>query len=224
MIGVAHWLDGTAVTLWGAKVSWAEAIGDASGIACVALTARQNVWNWPIGLVNNVMWVWLFFRARLYGDSTLNAFFFVLGCYGWWAWSTAGATGAPGATGAAVRVRRTRRHEWLVLAVLVALGTAGWTWFLARHTDSPVPLADASVVTLSLAATWQQAQKQFDMWWVWITVDVISVPLYVSRGLYPTALVYVVFGALCVVGLRDWRRELAAAEAEAEAGAEDVVA
>lgn len=204
MLDLAGWLDAAAFTIAGAPVTWAEVLGDVSGVACVALVARQHVWNWPIGLINNVMWVWLFFRAKLYGDSALNGFFFLLGCYGWWRWVV------PDPRGVTARVRRTRRGEWLALAALVALGTAGWTWFLARHTDSPVPLADASVVALSLAATWQQAEKQLESWWIWITVDVISVPLYVSRGLYPTAVVYAIFLALCLVGLRDWRRELGA--------------
>jgi nicotinamide mononucleotide transporter len=43
---------------------------------------------------------------------------------------------------------------------------------------------------------------------VWFLVDVISVPLYLSRQLYPTALLYVVFGLLCVQGAMNWRRSL----------------
>jgi nicotinamide mononucleotide transporter len=76
--------------------------------------------------------------------------------------------------------------------------------FLSRHTDSPAPAADASILTLSLAATYGQAQKLLESWWVWIVVDVVSVPLYVSRALYPTALLYAVFGGLCVKGLMEW--------------------
>jgi nicotinamide mononucleotide transporter len=85
---------------------------------------------------------------------------------------------------------------------------AGATWWLARQTDSPVPLWDGSVLTLSLAATYGQARKLLESWWIWILVDVLSIPLYVVRGLYPTAVLYALFLALCIVGLRAWRREL----------------
>jgi nicotinamide mononucleotide transporter len=141
-------------------------------------------------------------RAKLHSDITLQGVFFALGCYGWWRVPR----GARGDT--ALAVRRTRRREWGVLAAAVVIATAGLAAWLAHATDSPAPLADASVLTLSLAATWGQAEKLIESWWIWITVDVISVPLYVSRGLYPTAGVYVIFGALCVVGLRGWSRAL----------------
>ena len=196
-----QWLDAAALVIGGARLTWAEVLGAVSGLACVALVARQHVWNWPIGLANNVFWALLFWRAKLYLDSRLQWVFFALGCYGWWRW-------ARGVEGAPLAVRRTRPREWAVLAALVVVATGGLAAWLAHHTDSPVPLADAIVFTLSLAATWGQAEKLLESWWFWIAVDVVSVPLYVSRGLYLTAAVYVVFGVLCVVGLRRWARDL----------------
>jgi len=198
------WLDSAALVVAGVPVTWAEILGDLAGAACVALVARQHILNWPLGLLNNVFWAWLFFRAKLYGDSSLQGFFFVLGVYGWYRWVQKGDRGET------LPVRRTRPHEWKWLAVAVIVSTALLSVFLSHATDSPAPLADASVLTLSLAATWGQAEKLLESWWLWILVDVISVPLYVSRALYPTAALYVVFGALCVVGLRAWRADLGA--------------
>ncbi len=201
---VLRWLGGAAVVIAGAPITWAELLGSLTGLACVVLVARQHVLNWPLGLVNNVFWALLFWRAKLYSDSTLQGIFFALGCYGWWRWR-------PGAERAVLAVRRTRAREWAALAVVVPVATAALATWLTYATDSPAPLADASVLTLSLAATWGQAEKLLESWWLWITVDVISVPLYVSRGLYLTAAVYVIFGGLCVVGLRAWARASAAA-------------
>jgi nicotinamide mononucleotide transporter len=200
VLALLSWLDSAAFSAFGVPVSWSEVLGDVTGAACVALVAKQHVWNWPLGLLNNVFWALLFWRAKLYSDSTLQGIFFVLGCYGWWRWQTKGGEGD------ALPVRRTRAIEWKVLAGLVVVATAGLSAWLARATDSPAPLADASVLTLSLAATWGQAEKLLESWWVWIAVDVISVPLYLSRSLYPTAGLYFVFGLLCVVGLRAWSR------------------
>lgn len=199
---VLAWLDAPAFTLWGAPVSWAEVLGDISGLGCVWLLTRQSMWNWPVGLANNVFWALLFFRAKLYGDAGLQGIFFVLGCYGWWCWRTpVGERQEP------QRVRSTSRLEWLVLGGLTLTATVAVTAVLATKTDSPAPLADASVLTLSLAATWGQAQRLLESWWIWIAVDVISVPLYVSRSLYPTAVLYGIFGLLCVRGLRAWTRD-----------------
>ena len=205
---VLRWLELPAFALWGAHVSWAEVLGDVSGVACVLLVARELIWNWPLGLANNVFWCLLFFRAKLYEDATLQVVFFALGVYGWQLW----IRGERGRA-STLPVRRTTAREWQWLALATVAATAVLAALLAHHTDSPVPLWDASVMTLSLAATYGQAHKLLESWWLWIAVDVISVPLYLVRQLYPTAFVYVLFGALCVVGLRGWRQSLRAAGA-----------
>ena len=201
---ILAWLDAPLFVLAGAPCSRAEALGDVTGVLCVWWAARQNVWTWPFGLANNLFWGLLFVRAKLYADSALQGLFFVLGVYGWWRWVY------PRADGSQVTVRRTSRRAWWVGGVAVAVATALIAVLLDRATDSPVPLADASVFALSMAATWGQAEKLIESWWIWIAVDVISVPLYIDRGLYPTALVYVGFGVMCVLGLRAWMAELAA--------------
>jgi nicotinamide mononucleotide transporter len=196
-------LNQSAFVVWGSPVTWAEVFGDVTGGLCVWLLARQHILNWPLGLINNVLWCVLFFHAKLYGDAFLQTIFFALGAYGWWMW----VFGGPGAHDS-LPVRRTTRQEWVGLSVLTIVATWGFTEFLRRYTDSPVPLRDASVLTLSLAATYGQTQKALESWWIWILVDVISVPLYIGRQLYPTAALYVVFGWLCVGGLRQWRKAL----------------
>jgi len=198
-------LSRPAFPLWGADVSYSELLGDMTGALCVWLVVRQNIWNWPLGLLNNVFWTLSFYMARLYADALLQLLFFALGVYGFWTW----LRGGPRTN--ALPVRRARRGEWIALAGGSALTTTVVAAWLALRTDSPAPLWDASVLALSVAATYGQAQKLLESWWIWIAVDVISVPLYVSRGLYPTALLYVAFGALCVRGLQAWSRELGAA-------------
>jgi len=183
-------------------MTWAELIGDATGVWCVWLVARKHILNWPIGLLNNAFWFLSFWWSKLYGDATLQLIFAALAIYGWWEWARKDELKLE------LPVRRTTALEWTVLAPATAAATVLVWAFLSRKTDSPVPVWDASVVSLSLAATYGQAKKLVESWWIWIAVDVLSVPLYVVRGLYPTSAVYAVFLALCVVGLRAWNREL----------------
>jgi nicotinamide mononucleotide transporter len=184
-------------------ITWAELWGDVTGLLCVWLVARQHLWNWPIGILNNAFFFILFWWSKLYGDAVLQLAFAAIGFYGWWNW-----VWGKGVVAGALPVRRTTALEWLVLAGTTCLTTVIVTWWLAHHTDSPVPLWDSSVLTLSLAATYGQAKKLLESWWLWILVDVLSIPLYVVRGLYPTAVLYALFLALCIVGLRAWQREL----------------
>ncbi len=197
------WLDSAALHVATVPVTWAEVLGDVTGALCVWLLARQNLLTWPLGLANNVFWALLFFRSKLYADMVLQGVFFGFGVYGWWKWLQ---PRLPLETTSLVR--RTTPRRWWTFAALAVPATALASWLLARFTDSPAPVADASVLTLSLVATYGQAHRLLESWLVWILVDVISVPLYVSRGLYPTALLFVVFGALCVVGFAQWSRSL----------------
>ena len=175
-----------------------EWIGALAGLVCVWLVARASIWNWPVSILNTTLYFVVFLRARLYGDALLQVVFTVLGIYGWWSWRFGGAAGA------ALAIRRATRTEAYLAATATLAGTAFSALVLAHATDSPVPLWDSSVLILSLIATWAQARKILESWWVWIGVDLISVPLYVVRDLYPTALLYALFTLLCVVGLRRW--------------------
>ncbi len=189
-----------------ASIDWLEIFGAVTGFLCVWLVARQNLWNWPLGIANNLLYLVVFWRARLYADASLQVVFAILAAYGWYQWLRGAAPGRR------LQVRRTSAIEWVGLAVFVLAAQATVYAWLSRRTDSPVPFWDAAILTLSLAATYGQARKRLECWYLWITVDVISVPLYLSRGLRPTALLYFLFLCICVKGLVDWRKDLTTPE------------
>ncbi|MGV9328850.1 nicotinamide riboside transporter PnuC [Streptosporangium sandarakinum] len=193
-----------AFALAGTPTSWAELLGFASGVLTVWLVARQHIANWPIGIANVILLGLVFLAVGLYADAALQVLYVALGAYGWWQWMYGGA----GRTRPAVR--RTRRAEWAALAVCGAAATAVLTVALATWTDSTVPFWDALTTALSLTATYGQTRKLVESWWLWIAADLIYIPLYAYKGLHLTAVLYVVFLALCVSGLRSWRGELAA--------------
>lgn len=191
-------LRATAFTLFGAPTTWAEVIGFGSGVLVVWLVVRQNVWNWPVGIVNNVMFFALFNTAGLYADAWLQVFYLTLALYGWWAWLRGGERHSE------LTVSRTTSTQWWALLAAGVAGTAVLTWVLDTRTNSTVPLPDAVTTVLSLLATWGQARKKIESWWLWIAADVIYVPLYIHKDLWLTAILYVGFLALCVLGLRSW--------------------
>lgn len=196
-----------AFTLWGETFSWAEVIGAITGVICVWWVATETIWNFPMGLANNVFLFMLFVDAKLYADGLLQVLFFGLGAYGWYVWVTGDGGGREGDQ---EPVRRTTSTEWWVFGIGgVVLWLAAYVW-LDHHTDSPVPIWDSLNLALSLVATYGQAKKLLESWWLWIAVDVVSVPLFLDRGLPLIALLYFVFGLICIKGLRDWKRALVA--------------
>ena len=61
-------------------------LGFVTGALCVWLLARENIWNWPIGIANNIFYIVVFLKSGLYGDSGLQVVYIVLAAYGWWTW------------------------------------------------------------------------------------------------------------------------------------------
>ncbi|MFE2757025.1 nicotinamide riboside transporter PnuC [Actinosynnema sp. NPDC059335] len=196
-----------AVTVAGVATSWGEVAGFVTGALCVWLVARQNPWNWPIGILNNLAFLVLFATSGLYADSGLQVVYVALALYGWWAWLRGGAQHTPLPVG-----RTTRAQWWWLLAAGVA-GTLVLVWVLTAFSNSTVPWADSATTVLSLLATWGQTRKKVECWWLWIAADVIYVPLYAYKDLWLTAILYVGFLALCVLGLRNWTKALREDEA-----------
>ncbi len=185
-----------------------EIAGFVTGALSVWLAVRQNPWNWPFGVANAVCFLILFWEARLYGDMALQVLFIVICLLGWYRWLFGGAGHSR------LRVTRITRMGALAYAGVGAIATALFTPYL-RSVGDASPLLDALTTVLSVEAQYLMTRKVIEHWWVWMAADVIYIWLYASRHLYLTSLLYVVFFAMCVIGLRDWLRDSAATQAAA---------
>jgi nicotinamide mononucleotide transporter len=182
--------------------SFMELFGFVTGAACVALLVRQNIWNWPIGIANNLVFIVLFYRTGLYADVGLQGFYIAISIYGWWHWLHGGRDHG------ALSVSRVKPMVALLLVCSVAVITAILTWLLRRYTNSTVPILDSLITALSLVAQFMMTRKWIENWPVWIVANCISVGLLIYKGLYVASALYVVYQVLCVMGLLEWRRAL----------------
>jgi len=188
-----------------------ETLGVLAGVVAVWLTVRENVWCWPIGLVNVLLFIVVFYRARLYADMGLQVVYVALCLYGWWAWLHGGSGAGPLAVG-----RTPPRWRWGLLGAGI-VAWVGLAFFLAGYTDAALPWWDSATTSFSLVAQYMQARKWLGNWLVWIAVDVVYVGIYIVKGLYPTAVLYAMFLLLAIAGWRAWRASPGDASAEAVA-------
>jgi nicotinamide mononucleotide transporter len=184
-------------------MSLPEIIGTVLGVIGVGLMIRQNIWGWPVGLVQVAVSAWVFFAAKLYSDVLLQAFFFAIQGYGWWHWARGGKR-----AGAALPVTRLNRRTVALWMGAGAVGTAAWGELMRRTTDAALPHWDAFVLIFSLIAQWLQAQKRIENWAAWMVVNVVAVGVYWAKDLRLYAALYAVFFVLAVAGHRAWRRTL----------------
>lgn len=191
-------------------VTWAELLGFITGGACVWLTVRSSVLNFPVGIANSAFFLVLFAYASLWSDAALQIVFIALGFLGWWRWVRPGRVQVHA-------IRWASMQTALVCVAFVVVATPVLTVVL-RAADDSAPFWDALTTALSLAAQWLLNAKRVQTWWFWIAADVIYVPLYAFKHLTLTAAIYLVFLGMCVLGLRSWRAEasLAAREHVAE--------
>src|SRR5512142_788869 len=68
---VLDWLDAPVFHALGETTTWAELLGFLSGLLCVWLVVRQHIANWPVGILNVLLLMVVFLRARLFGDAML---------------------------------------------------------------------------------------------------------------------------------------------------------
>ena len=199
-----------AFAAWGTEVTWLEALAFSLALSCVVLNVFEVHWGWPLAIVSAALYGVLFHASRLYAEAWLQAFFIAASAWGWWQWLFAARTGDGGAAAPLAVARLQRRH----LAWLAGLWLAGWLALgalLSRMTDSDVPWLDAFPTVGSLIGQVLLGRKFLENWWVWIVVNAVSVALLSVKGLWLSALLYLVFFGLSVAGLRQWRRRCDAA-------------
>jgi nicotinamide mononucleotide transporter len=181
-----------------------EIAANAFNAGSIVLAGLNSVHTWWVGIVGCALFGWVFFEARLYADVTLQAFFVVTSVWGWWNW-------ARGPAGAGMAVGRTRRGPLAGMLLAGAVGAAGYGALLHRFTNAYAPFLDSVVLAFSILGQLLLMRRRYESWWCWLLVNSIAVPLYLSRGLTVTAVLYAAFWVNAVVALVRWRRLLRAA-------------
>ncbi|MFG3707653.1 nicotinamide riboside transporter PnuC [Micromonospora sp. NPDC047670] len=211
-MGPLGWLLDAQVSVAGSPVLVREIVGNGFGLASALLGLRRLVWAWPVGMIGNALLFTVFLGGvfatpqahDLYGQAGRQVFFFAVSLYGWWRWSRNRRQGDDG-DHAAVAPRWATGRERLGLLAAAVLGTAAAYPVLAAL-GSWGPLPDAWILTGSLLATYGMARGWVDFWLIWIAVDAVGVPLLLRGGFYPSAAMYLVYGAFCAWGLVSWWR------------------
>jgi len=184
-------------------LNWFEIVAAVITLVSIWLATRENIWYYPTGVVALVMYTWLFFEARLYAESVLQIVCLVLMIYGWYEWLHGGEQKTE------LPVTRAPGWSWRNGAIAGVIGSVIVILVQLRYTNNPAPYVDSSLLVWSLVAQWMTARKWIENWILWIVINTISIPLYISRGLRVTALLYLGLWILAFLGYRSWRGSLA---------------
>ncbi|MFI8931842.1 nicotinamide riboside transporter PnuC [Streptomyces sp. NPDC053474] len=195
------WLNAEAFTAFGQHIMWSDMVGNSIGLIALALGWRRSIWTWPAQFLSGVILVAAYASAQLSGGVGKQLLVIGVAVWGWRQWTR----GSQKAQDGSIAVRFATWKERGLLLGGTAVGTlAVGALFSAVPDLSWNPWPDAYIFVGTLAAMVAQARGLVEFWFAWLLVDVVGVPLAFSSGLAFSGLVYVVYLALVLWGLRDW--------------------
>ena len=201
-------------TALGYSMSYLEFFATVAGAIAVWLSARANVWSWPLGIINVVLSFFLFFQVQLYPDMFLQVFFFVTNLMGWWRWThplpdEEDKKKELRVSFTSVRILMLSVGVSIVGTVLFGtLASSLHRWLPAVFTlPSAFPYLDSFVTVISIVATFLMIQKKIECWAFWIAADVVATGLYFSKGILFFSAEYLAFCFIALFGLLNWIRE-----------------
>jgi len=179
-----------------------EITGATIGLIYLYLEYKASFWLWTAGIVMSLFYVYIYYHGKFYADMVTYVYYFGANIYGLMLWRK-GNQGHQEENSTFSHIHK--KYILPLTAIFLSLWFSIW-FILSSFTDSPVPVGDSFTTSLSVIAMWLMAKKHVDHWLLWIVVNGVSCGLYLSKGLYPTAILFVVYTIVSVLGYFKWKR------------------
>ena len=182
-----------------------ELLASAMGFIAIFLQIKQNIWYWFVSIIMVSMYIYIYIEAKLYADMSLQVYYLFISFYGWYAWLYGNTNDDRNKE---LRVSSSTNNLIRNLTGITIILFFAIAWILIQFTNSDLPYWDSFTTALSFVATWMLARKKIENWLIWIVVDAVSVAIYIYKGLYPTAVLFLFLTFLAIIGYRKWKKEL----------------
>lgn len=181
-----------------------EFVAVVAGIVSVWFSRKENIWVYPTGLVNTIIYIYLCFKFDLLGEATVNFYYTIMSIYGWWMWARKDDSEKP-----LLHITFSNKMEWVhqVIFFLAFFVTLFFViTYLRPRFPGVIPAPDAFATAAAFTGMWLMARKKVESWWWWIVTNIASVPLYYAKGLAFTSIYYIVLLVMAVFGLAEWKK------------------
>jgi len=190
------WFSAQSMSPW-------EAVAVVFAMAYLLLAVRENILCWFFALLSTAIYTVLFWDVSLLMESALNVYYMAMAVYGWQQWTRGGKSADGKPRSLEVQSMSSRQH--VLVIVVIAVLTAASGYLLGEHSSAVWPYVDSFTTWASVITTYLVARKYLQNWLYWIVIDTVSIPLYIDRGLNLTALLFVAYVVIAVVGYFKWR-------------------
>lgn len=195
-------------------MSYLEFFGTIAGGVAVWLSAKENIWSWWIGIVNVILFFFLFYQIQLYPDMFLQVFFLITNLMGWWQWKYP-KEGQENTSNELKISSLSRKNIVLLLALgMVFTGIFGsFTQHLHQllplffSKPSAFPYLDSFTTVMSIITTFLMIRKKVECWYLWLLIDLISTYMYFVKGVKFVGLEYALFCVIATFGAINWTKQ-----------------
>ena len=181
--------------------NWFEIVAALLAIAYLLLAMRQDARCWIAWIISSLMYLFVMYSAGLYMEAVLQIFYLLMGFYGLYQWQYRPANNEA----LKIKVWPITAHLLSLTILFLLVATSGY--ILTNNTNAVSPYMDAFTTWGAIIASYMLAKKILENWIYWFVIDFVSVFLFVSRELYPTALLFCLYLVLVIFGYRSWKNE-----------------
>ena len=183
-----------------------EFIAVASGIVSVYFSQKANIWVYPTGIINTVIFVFISLNGHLFGEASVNIFYTIMSIYGWILWAKKDDANKTVLLIKYSTVKEIGLHL-LFFAILYTIIYFALSYLKKEFAPGAIPAADAFASATAYTAMLLMARKKVESWIWWIITNIASIPLYFIKGYVFTSFQFVVLLIMAFVGLSSWHKK-----------------
>ena len=170
------------------------------GFLSVWFSKNNNILVFPTGMINTSIFVYLLLKWSLLGDMIINAYYFIMSIYGWYFW-------LKGTNNTVSPISKVSNTD-IRIVVLLFISSSAFVSLVYTFFDkweTIVSYIDILTTAIFFAAMWLMAKRKVESWIFWIVGNIISVPLYLHKGLAFTSIQYFIFTVIAIAGYIKWK-------------------
>ena len=177
-----------------------EIIAVCFGFLSVWFSKNNNILVFPTGMINTSIFVYLLLKWSLLGDMIINAYYFIMSIYGWYFW-------LKGTNNTVSPISKVSNKD-IRIVVLLFISSSVFVSLVYTFFDkweTFISYIDILTTAIFFAAMWLMAKRKVESWIFWIVGNIISVPLYLHKGLAFTSIQYFIFTVIAIAGYIKWK-------------------
>ena len=179
-----------------------ESLAVVTAIMYLILAAKEDVRCWYAALISSILYFYIMLQAGLLMEGGLQIFYVFMAVYGWMQWKdTNNKTSS-------LKISSWNKTTHLIIISFVITLSLISGIFLEKFTNAALPFLDALTTWGAIASTYMVAKKIIENWFYWFVIDSISIYLFISRELFLTAFLFLIYLVIIIYGYRSWKKLL----------------